>query len=102
MKQTNKNANGSSFYGDMIHTTVTDLRKFLGEPRYEQNDGQDKVNFDWVMETEDGDVFTVYDWKEYRRIEENESIEWHIGGRSSSVTGQAVNELLELLSHHSR
>ncbi len=88
----------TSFHGSVIQCTVSDLRSILGEPRYQGNDGKDKVNFDWVMETESGDVFTVYDWKEYRPLDENEVIEWHVGGRSGEVTNQAVNEMADGLN----
>ena len=88
----------TSFHGSVIKCTVSDLRSILGEPRYQGNDGKDKVNFDWVMETESGDVFTVYDWKEYRPLDENEVIEWHVGGRSGEVTNQAVNEMADGLN----
>jgi hypothetical protein len=98
MKQTNKDANGTSFHEDTVFATVADLRKVLGEPQHEQNDGSDKVNFDWAMETKEGEVFTVYDWKEYRSLREDEIIEWHIGGHSGLVTYRAVNELAEALN----
>jgi hypothetical protein len=51
------------------------------------------------METEDGTVFTVYDWKEYRRLEEDEDIEWHVGGRSGADTEKALNEIDEALNN---
>jgi hypothetical protein len=76
---------------------VDDLRNVLGQPKFESNDGQDKCNFDWIMETEDGDVFTVYDWKEYRQLAEDEVIEWHIGGRSGLITEKALLEIREAL-----
>jgi hypothetical protein len=97
MKQSIKSVIGTSFFGDTIPATVANLRKVLGEPRCEQNSGEEKFNFEWVMETEDGNVFTVYDWKEYRRIKEDEEIEWHIGGEFGSVTSHAVGELEEAL-----
>jgi hypothetical protein len=99
MKQTDKSANGTSFHDTTFIATVADLRKILGEPQCEQNDGQDKCNFDWTMETEDGTVFTVYDWKEYRRLEEDEDIEWHVGGRSGADTEKALNEIAEALNN---
>ena len=68
MRKTSKSSGGTSFHGTEIRTTVHTLRKLLGEPEYSGNDGEDKVNFEWVMETEDGGVFTVYDWKEYKEI----------------------------------
>ena len=45
------------------------------------------------METNNGDVFNVYDYKEYRSLPENEVIEWHIGGYNKDVTEQAKREI---------
>ena len=97
MKQTDKSADGTSFHNHTFTATVDDLRNVLGQPQFESNDGEDKNNFDWVMETQDGTVFTVYDWKEYRRLEEDEVIEWHIGGRSGADTEKALLEIREAL-----
>ena len=97
MKKTDKSADGTSFHNHTFSATVGGLRKALGEPYCEQNDGEDKVNFEWIMETEDGTVFTVYDWKEYRQLDENEDIEWHIGGRSGLTTGKALSEITKAL-----
>ena len=97
MKQTDKSADGTSFHDHTFTATVDDLRNVLGQPNFESNDGEDKVNFDWIMETEDGEVFTVYDWKEYRQLDENEDIEWHIGGRSGLTTGKALSEITKAL-----
>ena len=49
------------------------------------------------METSEGDVFTVYDWKEYRSLNENELIEWHIGGANKYATEQAGREIREAI-----
>ena len=97
MKQTDKSADGTSFHNHTFTATVDDLRNVLGQPQFESNDGEDKNNFDWIMETQDGTVFTVYDWKEYRRLEEDEVIEWHIGGRSGADTEKALLEIREAL-----
>jgi hypothetical protein len=50
------------------------------------------------METEDGEVFTIYDWKEYRMIDVNEKIEWHIGSFSKGNSLDAQSEVLKELS----
>ena len=97
MKRTNRTANGTSFHDHTFTATVDDLRNVLGQPKFESNDGQDKCNFDWIMETEDGTVFTVYDWKEYRQLAEDEVIEWHIGGRSGADTEKALLEIRQAL-----
>ena len=93
-KKSYKDISGTSFYGTTITTTVAKLKKLLGEP-YSNNTGEDKVNFDWDCETEDGDVFTVYDWKEYREISEDEFIEFHIGAISKQISEQAKQEINE-------
>lgn len=98
MKKSEKDSSGTSFHGHVIVATVTQLKKIIGEPDMECNDGSDKVNFDWTAETEDGEVFTVYDWKEYRRISEDEEIEFHIGGHSREVTEKAADELEDALT----
>lgn len=100
-KNTNRDLiNGTSFHGQVIEATVADLRVVLGEPDYEQNDGSDKSNFDWSGVTADGEVFTVYDWKEYRSLPEHEVIEWHIGGHSMLATINAKLELEQILTQH--
>ena len=97
MKKTFKEIGGTSFHGTTINCSVSTLRKVLGEPEYSGNDGEDKINFEWEMETNDGDVFTVYDWKEYRSINEDEIIEWHIGGFNKSATEEAKYEIREAI-----
>jgi hypothetical protein len=96
-KLSNKNAS-TSFHFVTIRTTVNKLSNALGEAQIIDNSGDDKVNFDWNCETEDGDVFTIYDWKEYRSISEDELIEFHIGGESKSITEKARKELLDMLN----
>jgi len=97
MKPTQKSSFGTSFYGDTITATYKQLVKAIGEPQYAQNNGEDKSNFDWILETEDGTVFTVYDWKEYRSIKPNETIEWHIGANNADDSRQVFFELIEIL-----
>lgn len=84
---------GTSFHGQVIEATVQELRDILGEPSAEQNDGSDKVNFEWCMINSEGNVFTVYDWKEYRTISEDEVIEWHIGAHDKL---KAITSKLDL------
>ena len=96
-KLTEKSAIGTSFHDVSIQTTPQKLIDALGEPQFGDNSGQDKTNFDFVCETEDGDVFTIYDWKEYRPLKMDEIIDFHIGGHSGSVTLKALQELKEIL-----
>lgn len=98
MKATSKDTSGTSFHEVTIKCSTATLRKVLGEPEYEPNDGEDKINFEWTLETDSGDVFTVYDWKEYRSLNENETIEWHIGGYNRMSTQQAKSEIIEAIA----
>jgi hypothetical protein len=96
-KLSNKNAE-TSFHDTTIRTTVSKLEQVIGRAQDSSNSGDDKTNYDWGCETEDGDVFTIYDWKEYRPIGSNEVIEFHIGGKTKSITEQAKMELLAILN----
>ena len=96
-KQTSQSPIGTSFHDTVINASVNDLTKVLGEPQYDTNHGTDKVNFEWMMELNDGSVFTVYDWKEYRVLDKREIIGWHIGGLNGIVTERAKEFILEAL-----
>jgi hypothetical protein len=98
MKLTNESANGTSFHGITIKTTVNELIRVLGNPQEDSNTGKDKVNFDWTCERENGDIVTIYDWKEYRMIDVNEEIEFHLGGYSPLSTFNGREDLVALLS----
>jgi hypothetical protein len=102
MRKTDKEIFGTSFHDTVIGTTVHTLRKIMGKPLYISNDGEDKVNYEWAMETDNGDVFTVYDWKEYKVLNEHEIIDFHIGGMSKAITEQAKNEIYEALENYVR
>lgn len=99
MKPTTQSANGTSFHSSTVNATVNQLRQILGEPLMEDNTGEDKVNFEWEMETEDGEIFTVYDWKEYRPISKDELIEWHIGAKHWTASNRAEQEIKTALSN---
>jgi hypothetical protein len=97
-KLTNSNTNGTSFHQVTFKATVNQLILTLGEPHWVYNTGEEKVNFEWNMETEEGDVFTAYDWKEYKVLDLDEVIEWHIGAHSKSVSNVAKEELEKVLN----
>jgi hypothetical protein len=97
-KKTNSSTDGTSFQGVTFKASVNQLINAFGEPDYVDNTGDDKTNFEWDMETEDGDVFTTYDWKEYRMIDVNEQIEWHIGSFSKSISNVAKMEVQKQLN----
>ena len=96
-KKTYKSTDGTSFYGTTIRATVNQLISAFGEPSDDSNTGEDKVNFEWEMETEDGEVFCIYDWKYYRPLKSDEYIVWNIGAMNKSVCNTAEDEILKKL-----
>lgn len=97
MKKTNKSANGTSFHDVTITTSINELVRLLGEPTYVGESLIDKVTVEWVCETVEGYVITIYDWKEYRWIDKDEKIEFHLGGRNKFHTLVAKDEIIDNL-----
>jgi len=96
-KKTYQSTDFTSFHGITIRASVEQLTKAFGEPSMEYNTGEDKVNFEWEMETDEGEVFTIYDWKYYRPLKSDEIVTWNIGSKSKSVSWDAENEIIKAL-----
>jgi hypothetical protein len=93
----------SSFHNRTISTTIEKLKELFGEPRYLNHDVEDKVQYEWVLETtneytSEKFAFTVYDWKEGRELSESETIDFHIGSSSVSDSQEAKVALLDMIS----
>jgi len=88
---------GTSFFGTTFPASVNQLIEAIGQPTFKANTGEDKTNFEWNMELEDGTIFAIYDWKEYRAIGLDEVIDWHIGGKNEAHTEKALDKLSELI-----
>ena len=95
-KKTNKSATGTSFHNTYLYTTVGRLLKLFPDS-CSNGDGGYKSYYEFTLETENGDVFTIYDWKEGYDNGLNREIEFHIGGRNQMVTEQARRELQAFL-----
>jgi len=93
IKKTEQSTDGTSFHNITIKTTLGRLRAAFGDPQCENNYGEDKSNIDYSLETSDGDVFTVYDWKHYRPIGEDEVVNFHIGAYTNHIAFQAKQEM---------
>ena len=96
MKKSDKNTGGTSFHKTTITCTQHQLETVLGSPQHGVS-GDEKCQMEWVCETKDGAVVTIYDWKEYRKLDRNEMIEWHIGGFKWLDTYTAKEELVEMM-----
>jgi hypothetical protein len=90
---TDKDASGTSFHNVTIKTSLSKLKEILGDPQHECNTGEDKTNIDYICELEDGTVFTIYDWKMYRQIGEDEILHFHIGAQNAHDAFRAKNEM---------
>lgn len=101
MKLTNLSAEGTSFHNVTITTTVNALMELLGEPSFTDDWEDSKVTLEWVCETKNGDVVTIYDWKEYRPISGEEMIEFHLGGHNMMSTLEGKEELMDELKFYS-
>ena len=96
-KKTNQSTDNTSFHGVTVRATVDQLISAFGEPSMECNYGEDKVNFEWEMETDEGAVFTIYDWREGRSLYRDEYITWHIGAKGELTSIIAKEEILKKL-----
>ena len=92
-KKTNKGPSGTEWFQEIVITTYPKLIEILGQPTCNTNTGEDKVNMEWVCESRDGFVFTIYDWKEYEPLNEEYEYGFHIGGFSEKQTKIAKAEL---------
>lgn len=97
MKQTMQYTTGTSFYGTVLVATVNDLKKVLGKPIYENNTGEEDQNYEWHGETENGDIFTVYDRTDYQVLSGTEDVRWRIGGKDHYITMQAHEEIIQAI-----
>jgi len=91
----------TSFFNETVRATARELiavATTLGAEYGSENSGEEKTNYDFDFETEEGLYIAVYDWKEYRPIGMDEAVEWHIGGENSTATHDGKRELLAMLT----
>jgi hypothetical protein len=96
-KKTNSSTDNTSFHEVTFRASVNQIISAFGKPTIQDNTGEDKVNFKWDMETSEGDVFTIYDWKEYRELGFDQKVEWHIGAEDQLTSIIAKKEILKAL-----
>lgn len=100
MKKTSQSINGTSFHGHTIKATRQELIDALGDPHYTDS-VDEKSQYEWHFETNDGHVFTIYDWKEYYDHDSNVELNWHIGGHGWMSTATAKEEIVHALANAS-
>ncbi len=100
-KLKNTSGNGTWFPDVHFEATANEMKAIAENNNCEYWDNygaiSDKSQFDFNFETEEGVVFTVYDWKEYRHYDLDEILFWHIGGYTKADTRTGLKELEEHL-----
>lgn len=89
--------NGTSYFGISFYASVNDLINICGTP-IRSNDINKKSQYDWTLKTNTDKIFTIYDWKEYRRFNNTEIIKWNIGGYNIESCLIGLNEIMFELS----
>lgn len=71
---------GTSYKG-FIYSTYSKLVSALGEPTFNEESADGKVQVEWVVEFKE-EIFTIYDWKTYdREYTLNDLDTFNIGGK---------------------
>ena len=83
--------NGTSFHSNEVRASPEQLREAFGEPAFDDNFGHDKVNMEWSFEDDEGNVFTLYDWKHYRPLYMECGVNWHIGSKTPELEEKFQN-----------
>ena len=72
---------GTHLIGYLDNVTYNDLLHALGEPVFNEASGDDRVQFEWVVQF-DYSYYTIYDWKTYDRDFSMRYLrQWNIGGK---------------------
>lgn len=87
------NINMTSFKGYVI-SNFSELTAVFGQPDDGPDADCDKVTCCWRLQFEDGEVASIYDWKE--RHTPYQRYDWHIGGHSEVV----VERIQSILDEH--
>lgn len=95
MKPSTKSASGTSFYGDTITTTFLQIKKAFPDAIDDGGDSGGKCYHGFTFEMDNGEVVTLYDWKE-GLMSDDKVIDWHIGAHSKEASSKA-KKLFETL-----
>ena len=96
LKHTNNFQQFTSFHGTEIEASFNELVEFF--PHSWKKGGDGKTNFNFILEDEEGNNVTIYDYKLYRPIQKDEKIIWNIGARNKEISDRALSELKRILN----
>ena len=78
---------GSSFDCYLENTTYQELVQALGPPSLPEKSGDGKIQKEWVFVDEDGNPFTIYDWKTGSEdVTMNEITTWCVGAKTDTTS----------------
>ncbi len=95
--KSDKSSVGTSFHGTTIDSSLNELIELFGEPQYKSYDTDEDMQYEWTLEDQDGNIITVYDWKEDRDISETEIITFNVGGANMYITETASEFLTKFM-----
>jgi hypothetical protein len=70
-----------------VNTTYARLVEVFGQPISGSGDG--KVNSQWIIKFNNGEIATIYDYKE--PITPTDDYDWHIGGHKRWVVAKVAS-----------
>jgi len=87
---------GTSLKDRLNGWSYKQLVQAFGDPTFPETNGDGKINKEWVFERNDGEIFTVYDWKTGdSNVTTNFNTTWNIG--SKVYAGEFVTEMITQL-----
>jgi hypothetical protein len=92
---------GTHLVGTLDGITYNDMENSFGDPTFEPEDsGDGKVAYEWVFETEEQEIFTVYSWKvpeDYARhiLGRKDEVQFHVGGKT--YAGDFIEKLTKII-----
>lgn len=89
--------NGTHLRGS-IKASRRILEQVFGKPyEYDETDfmSDGKTTTEWIIEFDDGEIATIYDWKRYEQGPPalDEFITWHIGGHKDTDVVERIHYL---------
>jgi hypothetical protein len=97
--ETRPEAKDLVFTNHRVLASVNQLIAVCGEPSH-RGKVEEEVQFGWDMQTEEGDFFAVFDWKENREFPEDEILIWNIASQNAYASAIGQEEVLEALDKH--
>lgn len=101
MKPTNKSASGTSYWEDTLTTTVNEIKRAFSDAIDDGGDGGYKSRHGFIFETDNGDIVTIYDYK-VGPFNDNDIVEFHIGGKSKEITSSAKRVFESLIVNYTQ